>query len=130
MAFQSKTNLIQSPRILAEAIKGSSGRFHLLLEIGWQFDLQPARQRSFPGNEVPSLTTFAVLAALYERALDLDFGSQQMLPLVPRAIPECKQGGWIEPQHEFATHVAAQCPVVVEITSAKWHMEPPAPEIG
>ena len=40
MVFQSKTNLIQSPRILAEAMKGSSGRFHLLLEIGWQFDLQ------------------------------------------------------------------------------------------
>src|SRR5271165_5972071 len=109
---------------------GSFGRFHLLLEIGRQFDLQPARQRSFPGNEFPPLTAFAVLAALYERALDLDLGSQQTLPLIPSAIPECMEDGWVEPQLEFATSISAQCPVVVEITFAQRHMEPPTPEIG
>jgi hypothetical protein len=31
----------------------------------------------------PLFTTLAVFAALYERAFDLDLGSQQMLPLVP-----------------------------------------------
>ena len=40
------------------------------------------------------------------------------------------EGGRIEPELKFATHIAAQCPVVVEITSPQWHMEPPAPEIG
>src|ERR1039458_9140247 len=73
--FQAQPDLIQSPRILAETMIGSFGRFDLQLEIGWQFDLQPTRQRSFPGSELPLLTTFAVFAALYERALDLDFGS-------------------------------------------------------
>src|SRR5271166_5640421 len=110
---------------------GSFGGFDLLLEIGRQFDLQTARQRSFPGHEFPLLTTFAVLAALYERALDLDLdlGSQQMLPLIPRAIPDCMQDGWIEPQLQLATHVAAECPVIVEITSAQRHMEPPSPQL-
>src|SRR5271165_851331 len=109
---------------------GSFGRLDLQLEIGRQFDLQPARQRSFPGNELPLLTTLAVFAALYERAFDLDLGSQQMLPLVPSAVPECMQGGGVEPQLQLAAHVAAQCPVIVEITSAQWHMESPASEIG
>src|SRR5271169_4246005 len=109
---------------------GSFGRFHLPLEIGRQFDLQPARQRRFPGNELPLSVTLAVLAALYERSLDLDLGSQQMLPLIPCAVPECMQGRWVEPKLQLATHVAAQCPVVVEITFPQWHMEPPASEIG
>src|SRR5271157_4020750 len=87
--FKAKSDLVQSPRILAEAMIGSFGRFDLLLEIGRQFDIQPARQRSFPGNELPLLTTLAVFAALYERAFDLDLGSQQMLPLIPGAVPEC-----------------------------------------
>src|ERR1019366_3754918 len=128
--LQAQPDLIQSPRILAEAMIGSFGRLQLQMEIGRQFDLQPARQRSFPGNEIPLLTTLAVFAALYERALDLDFGSQQMLPLIPRAVPERMQDGWIEPQLQLATHVAAECPVIVEITSAQRHMKPPAPEIG
>src|ERR1019366_6900394 len=128
--LQAQPDLIQSPRVLADAMIGSLGRFHLLLEIEWQFDLQPARQCSFPGNELPLLPTFAVLAALYERAFDLDLCSQQMLPLVPSAVPECMQGGGVEPQLQLAAHVAAQCPVIVEITSAQWHMEPPTPEIG
>src|SRR5271157_4683201 len=95
--LQAQPDLIQSARILAKAMIGGLGRFYLLLEIGWQFDLQPARQRSFPGNELPLLPALAVLAALYERALDLDLCSQQMLPLVPRAVPESMEGGWIEP---------------------------------
>ena len=115
---QAQPDLIQSPRVLPEAMIGSFGRFDLLLEIGWQFDLQPARQGSFPGNEFPLLTTFAVLAALYEGAFDLDLGSQQMLPLIPGAVPECMQGGWVEPELQLAAHVAAECPVIVEITSA------------
>src|SRR5271166_5112662 len=104
----------------------SFGGFDLLLEIGRQFDLQPARQRSFPSNELPLLTTLAVFAALYERALDLDLGPQQMLPLIPGAIPERMEGGWVEPEFQLATHVAAQCAVVVEIASAQWHVEPSA----
>ena len=40
--FQAQPDLIQSPRILAEAMIGRFGRFHLLLEIEWQFDLQSA----------------------------------------------------------------------------------------
>src|SRR5271157_2818989 len=95
--LQAQPDLIQSPRILAKAMIGGLGRLHLLLEIGRQFDLQPARQSSFPGNELPLLPALAVLAALYERALDLDFGSQQMLPLIPGAVPESMEGGWIEP---------------------------------
>src|SRR5271169_309821 len=109
---------------------GSFGRFGLLLEIGWQFDPQPARQRSFPGNEFPLLTTLTVFAALHECALDLDLGSQQMLPLIPGTVPEGMQGGWVEPQLQLAPHVAAQCPVVIEITFARVDVEPPAPEIG
>src|SRR5271165_4086635 len=128
--FQAQPDLIQSPRILAKAMIGSFGRFDLLLEIGRQFDLQPARQRSFPGNELPLLTTLAVFAAMYERALDFDLCSQQMLPLVPCAVPECMQDRWIEPELQLAAHVAAQCPVIVEITSTQRHMEPPSPEIG
>src|SRR5208283_3388941 len=116
--FQAQPDLIQSPRILAETMIGSFGRLQLQMEIGRQFDLQPARQRSFPGNEIPLLTTFAVLAALYERALDLDLGPQEMFPLIPGAIPECMYGGWVQPELEFATHVAAQCPVIIEITHA------------
>src|SRR5664280_460174 len=128
--LQAQPDLIQSPRILAEAMIGSFGRLQLQMEIGRQFDLQPARQRSFPGNEFPLLTTLAVLAALYERALNLNFGSQQMLPLIPRAVPDCMKGGWVEPQLQLAAHVAAECPVIVEITSAQRHMEPASPEIG
>src|SRR5208337_3900440 len=79
--LQAQPELIQSPRVLAEAMIGSLGRLKLQMEVGRQFDLQPARQRSFPGNELPLLTTLAVFAALYERALELDLGSQQMLPL-------------------------------------------------
>src|SRR5271166_5880095 len=127
--LQAQPDLIQSPRILAEATIGSFGRLQLQMEIGWQFDPQPARQRSFPGNEFPLLTTLAVVAALYERALDLDFGSQQMLPLIPRAVPDSMEDGWIEPEFQLATHVAAECPVIVEITSAQRHMEPPSPEL-
>src|SRR5271165_3041058 len=128
--LQAQPGLVQSPRILAEAMIGSFGRFDLQMEIGRQFDLQPARQRSFPGNELPLLTALAVLAALYERALDLDLCSQQMLPLVPGTVPECMQDCWIEPELQLSTHVAAECPVIVEITSAQRHMHPPAPEIG
>src|SRR5208283_2172657 len=124
--LQAQPDLIQGPRILAEAMIGNFGRLQLQMEIGGQFDLQPARQRSFPGDEIPLLTTFAVLAALYERALDLDLGPQEMFPLIPGAIPECMYGGWVQPELEFATHVAAQCPVIIEITSAQWHMEPSA----
>src|SRR5208337_4841429 len=124
--FQAQPDLIQSARILAEAMIGSFGRLQLLLEIGRQFDLQPARQRSFPGNDLPLLTTLAVFTAMYERAFDLDLGSQQMLPRVPCAVPECMQDRWIEPELQLAAHVAAQCPVIVEITSAQWHMEPSA----
>jgi len=51
--LQAQPDLIQSPRILAEATIGSFGRLQLQMEIGWQFDPQPARQRSFPGNEFP-----------------------------------------------------------------------------
>src|ERR1039457_556420 len=96
--FQAQPDLLQSARILAEAMIGSFGRFDLPMEIGWQFDLQPARQGSFPSNEFPRVTTFAVYAALYECALDLDLCSQQMLPLVPGAVPECMQGRWVEPK--------------------------------
>jgi len=53
-----------------------------------------------------------------------------MLPLIPGAIPECVQDGWVEPKLQLAPRVAAQCSVVVEITFAQWHMEPSAPEIG
>src|SRR5271157_3910131 len=128
--FQAQPDLIQSLRILAETMIGSFGRFHLLLEVGWKFDLQPARQRGFPGNEFPLPAMFAVLAALYERALDLDLGSQHMLPLIPRAVPECMEDGRIEPEFQLAAHIAAQCPVIVEITSTQRHMEPPSSEIG
>src|SRR3974390_43173 len=128
--LQAQPDLIQSPRVLAEAMIGSFGRFDLQMEIGWQFDLQPARQRSFPGNELPLLTTLTVFAALYERALNLDFGPQQMLPLVPRAVPECMQEGRVEPELQRATHVAAQCLVAEEIASSKWYVESPAQEIG
>jgi len=38
------------------------------------------------------------------------------------------EGGWIDPEFELATHVAAECPIVVEIAPAQWHMKPPAPE--
>src|SRR5664280_1495251 len=128
--FQAQPDLIQSPRILAETMIGGFGRFDLQLEIRWQFDLQPARQRSFPGHELPLPAPFAEFALLYERALDLDFGSQQVLPLVPRAVPECMQDGWIKPKLQLAAHVAASCPIIVEITFPHRHMEPPAPEIG
>ena len=57
--FQAQPDLIQSPRILAKAMIGSSCKFDLLTEIGRQFDLQPARQCSFPGNEVPYLAEAA-----------------------------------------------------------------------
>jgi len=87
--FQAQPDLIQCSRVLAEAMIGRFGSLYLLLEIGREFDLQPAWYRSFTGNELPLLTTFAVLAALYECALDLDLGSQQMLPLIPCAVPEC-----------------------------------------
>ena len=108
---------------------GNFGRLQLQMEIGRQFDLQPARQRSFPGDAMPLLPTLAVLAALYERALNLDLGSQEMFPLIPGAVPECMEGGRIEPQLELATHVAADCSVIVKLTFAQWHMEPPTPEI-
>src|ERR1035438_10068419 len=52
-----------------------------------------------------------------------------MLPLIPRAVPEGMEGGWVEPKLQLAAHVAAQCPVVVEITFPQWHMEPPPMEI-
>src|SRR5271157_4883328 len=52
-----------------------------------------------------------------------------MFPLIPRAVPERMQGGRIEAELQLTAHVAAQCKVVVEITSAHWHMKPPAPEI-
>src|SRR5208283_5494296 len=127
--LQAQPDLIQGPRILAEAMIGNFGRLQLQMEIGRQFDLQPARQRSFPGDQTPLLPTLAVLAALYERSLDLDLGSQQMLPLIPCAVPDCMKGGWVEPEFQLATHVAAQCPVVVEIASSQRHMKPSAPEI-
>ena len=56
------------------------------------------------GNAVSQVTsshcpaTFAVFAALHECALDLDLGSQQMLPLIPGTVPEGMQGGWVQPQ--------------------------------
>jgi len=86
---------------------GSFGRFDLQMEIGRQFDLQPAWQCRLPVDELPRAPTLAILAAPYERALDLNLGSQQMLPLIPGAVPECMEGGWIEPQLELATRVAA-----------------------
>ena len=52
-----------------------------------------------------------------------------MLPLVPGAIPVSLEGDRIEPELKFAMRVAAQCPVVVEVTFTQWDMEPPAPEI-
>src|SRR5208283_2693657 len=70
--LQAQPDLIQSPRILAEAMISSFGRLKLQMEIVWQFDLQPSRQPSFPGNEFPLLMTLAVLADRYERVLDLD----------------------------------------------------------
>ncbi len=53
-----------------------------------------------------------------------------MFPLIPGAVPECVEGGRIEPELQLATSVPAQCPVVVEIASAQWHVEPSAAEIG
>src|SRR5208337_2375179 len=106
--LQAQPDLIQGPRILAEAMIDNFGRLQLQMEIGRQFDLQPARQRSLPGNELPLLTTLAIFAALYERAFDLDLGSQQMLPLIPGAIPECMEDGWVEPQLQLAPHVICE----------------------
>src|SRR5271166_634856 len=91
--LQAQPDLIQGSRVLTKAVVSGTGSVQLLLQIGRHFDLQPARQCGFPGNEVPSLATSAVLAALYERALDLDLGSQQMLPLIPGTVPEGMQGG-------------------------------------
>src|SRR5271166_1877760 len=116
--FQAQPDLIQGPRVLTKAVVSGTGSVQLPLQIGRHSDLQPARQCGFPVNEVPSLTTFAVLAASYERALDFDLASQQMLPLIPGAIPECMEGGWVEPEFQLAARVAAQCPVVIEITFA------------
>src|ERR1035438_4199853 len=55
--LQAPADLIQSPRILAKAMIGSFGGFDLLLEIGWQLDLQPARQCRFPGSQFPDRKT-------------------------------------------------------------------------
>src|SRR5271166_2788903 len=79
--FQAQPDLIQSLRILAETMIGSFGRFHLLLEVGWKFDLQPARQRGFPGNEFPPPAMFAVLAA-YRR-----MGKDPSLFQHPQSLP-------------------------------------------
>src|SRR5271166_695294 len=96
--FQAQPDLIQSLRVLTKAVVSSTGSVQLLLQIGRHFDLQPARQCSLPGNEFPLPAAFAVFAALHECALDLDLGSQQMLPLIPGTVPEGMQGGWVKPQ--------------------------------
>src|SRR5208283_5686010 len=119
-----------SSRVLTEAMIGRSGRLQLLLKIGGHFDLQPARQCGLPSNQLPRPATFAVFAALYERAVDLDVCSQQMFPLIPGAVPDRMQDGWIKPELELATHIATQRAVVVEVALAQCHMEAPAPQLG
>ena len=108
----------------------SSGPLHLLLKVGWKVDFQPTRQRSFPGHMLPLPVPFAVFAGLYKRPLNLNFSPQQMLPLIPGAVPEYVEDSWIEPELKLAAHVAAQGTVVVEITSTQRYMKPPTPEFG
>src|SRR5271157_4757769 len=93
--FQAQPDLIQSLRVLTKAVVRGTGSVQLLLQIGRHSDLQPARQCSLPGYKFPRPASFAVFAALYERALDPDLGSQQMLPLIPGAVPEGIQGGCV-----------------------------------
>src|SRR3974390_2313992 len=104
--FQAQPDLIQGPRVLAEAVMSGSGRLDLVLEIGWQRDLQPAWQCGLPSDEFPFSPAFAVFAAQHERSCDLDLGSQQVFPLVPCTVPECMEGGRVEPEPKLATSVA------------------------
>ena len=95
--FQGQPDLIERPRILTKAVIGGPGHLQLLLEIGWESDLEPAWQCGLPRDEFPLPAMFAVFTALYERALDLDLGSQPMFPLIPCAIPKRMEGSWIQP---------------------------------
>src|ERR1035437_3625676 len=52
-----------------------------------------------------------------------------MFPLIPRGVPNQIEGGWIEPELQLATHIAAQRPILIKIAITQWHMEPPAPEL-
>ena len=51
-----------------------------------------------------------------------------MLPLVPGAIPVGLESDRIEPELKFATRIAAQRTVVVEVTFTQREAEPPALE--
>jgi hypothetical protein len=39
------------------------------------------------------------------------------------------EGGWIDPEFELSTRVAAQCAVVVEVAPTQWDMESSVPEL-
>jgi len=71
--LQVQTNLIKSLRVLTETVMARSSHVQLLLVIGREFDLQPARQCSLPTDEFPFPATFAVFASLYECAIYVDF---------------------------------------------------------
>ena len=114
--FQKQADLIQRPRVLTEAMVDRSRRLQLLREVRWHFYIQTAGQRGFPSHQFPLAITLPVFARLDECALNLDLASQQMLPLVPSAVPMSLEGDGIEPELKFATRIAAQCQVVVEIT--------------
>ena len=104
---------------------GPLGLLELLREVAGKFDLQPAGQCGLPGHEIPFPTPLAVYTALDKRPFNLDLGFQQVLPLVPRAIPIGVEAGRIEPELKLATHIAAQCPVLVESAPAQRDTEPP-----
>ena len=109
---------------------GPLGLLELLREVAGKFDLQPAGQCGLPGHEIPFPTPLAVYTALDKRPFNLDLGFQQVLPLVPRAIPIGVEAGRIEPELELATHIAAQSLVIIKIAPAQWYTEPPPPELG
>jgi hypothetical protein len=77
----------------------------------------------------PLFGSVLVFAALYECRIDLHLGSEQVFPLIPAGIPYQAYGSVIDPKLQFATGIAVQSTVVVEIAFAKRGMKPALPTL-
>src|SRR5262249_54419723 len=82
-------------RELAETMVGLAGRFHVFRSVGGQLCGQAAGEGSLPLDQLPLAATVAVLACLDKRGVNLHFGWQEMLPLVPCLVPDDGHGGLV-----------------------------------
>jgi hypothetical protein len=72
--------------VLAESCICCPGRIEHFAKVGGQGDLDLARKRRLPGDQVSLAVAEPTRAAFHERPLNSQFGAHEVAPLVPGRV--------------------------------------------